>query len=81
MSTFDCVSSAELQHWLPAAQDVHATDGAEVWEYENGRTGALVTFDFFVGTPCMLSMSVAQRPRQTFRFEAARERQKMCMLP
>ena len=80
ISTYDCITPGELRGWLPQAQDAYATDGAIV-SYYTGKNGAVITFNFFVGTPCLLAVSFRQDPADTPRYRAAAQDQAACMLP
>jgi hypothetical protein len=84
LSTYDCISAGELLEWFPDARQGDATDGALVYYYESARTkqnGTELSFTSFVATPCLLSLRLSQRPRDTLRYQAAQQKQEACMLP
>jgi hypothetical protein len=63
VSAFACITIDELRRVLPEAKPLIATDGAAPFYY-GGRiddeSGAGVRFDFFAGTPCMISIEAVQ---------------------
>ena len=81
LNSLDCISDEDLHAWLPAVQRGYATDGAEVSHYENRRAGLLASFDSAAGSPCLLSLSIRQEPRLIPRYQAAKQRQRACMVP
>ena len=84
LATYDCVSTGELLGWFPGVKQGDATDGALVYYYESAKTkrnGIGLSFTSFVGTPCLLSLSLSQRPKDSLRYQAAKQKQEACMLP
>jgi hypothetical protein len=84
LSSYDCISAAELTSWFPRIRQIDATDGALFYHYESKRTdrnGTSLSFTSSWGSPCILGVTLTQRSSDLPRYKAAMQRQEACMLP
>ncbi|RYG90188.1 MAG: hypothetical protein EON59_00210 [Alphaproteobacteria bacterium] len=84
LSSYDCITDAELKNWFPSVRQLDATDGALFYQYESkqaDRNGTALSFTSSWGSPCILGVTLTQRSSDLPKYKAAMQRQEACMLP